>query len=300
MKKSQNHHKKFLTIIVISILIIGGSILFLKQKKAKQQTRRAANSADQNQANQTQDSNDAAGSSADDNDNQANNNSPESNNSDRPELGIGDSGKYVIELHQKLNAVDLFQKDLIDVDQFGEKTQYSVMLFQLSQNMEPNGVVDEKTWEALDNPQSFDKTALDASKIPIDPGHISEDTAQDKMIKSDEKIEVTDDTKTSKTKPDSKKTHEGKKIAYFTFDDGPHPTWTPKVKALLEKYDAKATFFVIGEQVPDHTDLVKQNFKYGCVIGNHTYTHINLSTASKKTLEEELTKTNDVIKKITG
>ena len=66
-----------------------------------------------------------------------------------------------------------------------------------------------------------------------------------------------------------------KKAVYLTFDDGPHPLITPKVLEILKKYDAKATFFCIGnnvKQYPETFELVK---KEGHSVGCHTFNHEN-------------------------
>jgi len=217
-----------------------------------------------------------------------------------PELGVGDSGKSVVLLHQKLSDLDLFPKDLVDVDRYGEKTQHSVMVFQTSQGLEPNGVVDDKTWDALNNPKPFNKDDLDLSHITIDDGHVSENVSDNDLHKADDKKDVKADDKTSKAKPDNKKHEDGKKVVYLTFDDGPNKTWTPKIKALLDKYEAKATFFTIGKNVEQFPDLVHDEAKDKCAVGNHTYTHINLETASHSDFMNEIKKTNKVIKKATG
>jgi peptidoglycan/xylan/chitin deacetylase (PgdA/CDA1 family) len=65
-----------------------------------------------------------------------------------------------------------------------------------------------------------------------------------------------------------------KKVVHFTFDDGPHPQITPWVLEQLEKYGAKATFFMVGENIvkyPEVFELVKQS---GHGIGNHTFNHL--------------------------
>ena len=67
----------------------------------------------------------------------------------------------------------------------------------------------------------------------------------------------------------------GEKTLYLTFDDGPHPLITPKVLEILKKYDAKATFFCIGNNVkkfPATFELIK---KEGHSVGSHTYNHEN-------------------------
>jgi peptidoglycan-N-acetylglucosamine deacetylase len=64
-------------------------------------------------------------------------------------------------------------------------------------------------------------------------------------------------------------------VLFLTFDDGPIPVVTPAVLELLKKYDAKATFFCIGENVRKHPDIFQQVIHEGHAIGNHTYNHLN-------------------------
>lgn len=67
---------------------------------------------------------------------------------------------------------------------------------------------------------------------------------------------------------------EGKKL-YLSFDDGPHPTITPFILNELRKYNAKATFFCIGENVVKYPDVYRQLLEEGHTTGNHTQHHIN-------------------------
>jgi peptidoglycan-N-acetylglucosamine deacetylase len=62
---------------------------------------------------------------------------------------------------------------------------------------------------------------------------------------------------------------------YLTFDDGPHPTITPWVLDLLKEFDAKATFFCIGNNVERYPDVFQEIINEGHAIGNHTYHHLN-------------------------
>ena len=61
----------------------------------------------------------------------------------------------------------------------------------------------------------------------------------------------------------------------ITFDDGPNKEFTPKVLALLGKHHAKATFFLIGNQIEENQELVKEIIDQGHTIGNHTFSHTN-------------------------
>ncbi|MDX1271883.1 polysaccharide deacetylase family protein [Bizionia paragorgiae] len=92
-----------------------------------------------------------------------------------------------------------------------------------------------------------------------------------------------------------------KKIIALTFDDGPHPEYTPKVLALLKQYEAKATFFCIGKHVEKHPEIVQAIINQGHSIGNHSYTHSNtIAFKSKQGWLEEIKRTDALITKITG
>lgn len=62
---------------------------------------------------------------------------------------------------------------------------------------------------------------------------------------------------------------------YLTFDDGPIPEVTPWVLDQLQKHQAKATFFCIGDNVRKHPEVFKRLQKEGHRVGNHTYNHLN-------------------------
>jgi peptidoglycan/xylan/chitin deacetylase (PgdA/CDA1 family) len=66
---------------------------------------------------------------------------------------------------------------------------------------------------------------------------------------------------------------ECRRAVLLTFDDGPHPEVTPAVLDLLARYRARAVFFVIGERVLQHPELVRECVRKGHAIGNHTHSH---------------------------
>ena len=78
-----------------------------------------------------------------------------------------------------------------------------------------------------------------------------------------------------------------KKVA-ITFDDGPDPTWTPKILDVLKEKNAKATFFLIGAQVEKFPGIAKRIYNEGHEIGNHTFTHPDISNIYKRYFEVEL------------
>ena len=65
------------------------------------------------------------------------------------------------------------------------------------------------------------------------------------------------------------------KEVYLTFDDGPNPETTPKLLKLLDRYNAKATFFCLGENVEAYPELYQSILDQGHAVGNHSYSHLN-------------------------
>jgi peptidoglycan-N-acetylglucosamine deacetylase len=64
------------------------------------------------------------------------------------------------------------------------------------------------------------------------------------------------------------------KVLYLTFDDGPTPDVTCEVLSILDRYQARATFFCIGRNAERHPDIYQQITTTGHVVGNHTYSHL--------------------------
>lgn len=84
-------------------------------------------------------------------------------------------------------------------------------------------------------------------------------------------------------------------VLYFTFDDGPSPTWTPRILDLLGSYGAGATFFQVGEAAAKHPTLVDLVRDRGHGVGNHTWNHPDLTRLSSEDVRDQLTRTTDVI-----
>ena len=90
------------------------------------------------------------------------------------------------------------------------------------------------------------------------------------------------------------------KKVFLTFDDGPIPEVTPWVIDCLNSFDAKATFFVVGNRIASYAKSVKRANDLGCEIGSHTYSHKNLTKLNSNEMKSEIDKSNEEIKKITG
>ncbi len=90
---------------------------------------------------------------------------------------------------------------------------------------------------------------------------------------------------------------EVKKIA-LTFDDGPHPYYTEQLLDGLKERGVVATFFVTGEHAALHPDIIKRMNEEGHLVGNHTYSHMQLTGSNKEEFKEELVATSEVIEEI--
>jgi cellulose synthase/poly-beta-1,6-N-acetylglucosamine synthase-like glycosyltransferase/peptidoglycan/xylan/chitin deacetylase (PgdA/CDA1 family) len=86
----------------------------------------------------------------------------------------------------------------------------------------------------------------------------------------------------------------------LTFDDGPDPEWTPKILDLLGRYDAHATFFVIGSKVNEHPELTRRIAAEGHELGVHTFTHAQLAGIPSWRRDAELSLTLNAIAAATG
>lgn len=91
-----------------------------------------------------------------------------------------------------------------------------------------------------------------------------------------------------------------KKHVALTFDDGPHPKVTKQILDLLEKYEAKATFFMLGSRVEYYPDLVRDVHNAGHEIGNHTWTHPVLTKLDSAKILKEFETTEQAIYNIIG
>lgn len=78
------------------------------------------------------------------------------------------------------------------------------------------------------------------------------------------------------------------KVAYLTFDDGPSTKVTPQILSILDQYQIKATFFVLGSNVDKYPEIVKQEYESGHYIANHGYTHVydNVYANAQAVLDE--------------
>jgi peptidoglycan-N-acetylglucosamine deacetylase len=86
----------------------------------------------------------------------------------------------------------------------------------------------------------------------------------------------------------------------LTFDDGPNPACTPRLLDLLAQYDVKGTFFLVGNFAEQEQALTKQIAAAGHLIGNHSWSHPNLSLSLPARIREELRRTKQTLEQIIG
>ncbi len=86
----------------------------------------------------------------------------------------------------------------------------------------------------------------------------------------------------------------------MTFDDGPHVANTPRLLDMLKQRKIKATFFVVGQCAAEYPDIMKRIIAEGHEIGNHSWSHPQLSAMSDAAVHDQLQKTQDAIVQATG
>lgn len=89
-------------------------------------------------------------------------------------------------------------------------------------------------------------------------------------------------------------------VIALTFDDGPYPKVTGHILDVLEKNGVCATFFVLGSRIEGHEDMLTRMDELGYEIGNHSFSHADLTRLSKADCQRELSDTDAEIRRVTG
>ncbi len=186
-------------------------------------------------------------------------------------LGAGDRGRFVRALQQRLARVRglAFLDPGRYYDVYDRATREAVIRVQQQADLEPTGVVDGATWDAL---AALWQQPDPVSRAPdqVDP---AQPTAHDSV---------------------------GAPLAYLTFDDGPHPAWTPQVLDLLSSYDVTATFFVLGSNVSRFPQIIERMVDAGHEAENHTFDHIWLSKAERADIVSQVRRTDEALHAVAG
>ncbi len=189
-------------------------------------------------------------------------------------LGTGDRGRAVRALHQRLARVPTlgFQYPGRYYDVYDEATREAVLQLQVEAGLPPTGVVDGATWEALEAAvaeAARESQGVAPSTSPPAAAHAAHGGA-------------------------------GEPVVYLTFDDGPHPTWTPQVLEVLARHGAIATFFVLGQNVEAYPELASRLVEAGHDAENHTFDHASLDKVDRETFIAEVRDTDDAIHAAAG
>ncbi|WP_376701718.1 polysaccharide deacetylase family protein [Cohnella xylanilytica] len=91
-----------------------------------------------------------------------------------------------------------------------------------------------------------------------------------------------------------------RKVVAFTFDDGPNPIYTPQLLDIFREANGKATFYMIGEQIERSPDTARAVLEQGHEIGNHTYTHPDVTKLDEEARRSELLRSERIILETTG
>ena len=144
---------------------------------------------------------------------------------------------------------------------------------------------------------STDETAPSATSSESTETSAAETTAQ-----TDESVSSTHDSNNSDTvKRIDYELDPSKPTIAITFDDGPNATTTMGVLDILEKYQVRASFFLIGTNINDESaKSVKRAFDLGCDIENHSKTHSYMDKMTADEIKDEVAYVNDKVKEITG
>ena len=189
-------------------------------------------------------------------------------------IGTGDQGRRVRALQQRLARV----RSLGFADPgryyrvYDEATREAVLKLQVEAGLPPTGVVDGPTWEALEAAVEREQARFEEAAPATAPPRVTH-TAHGAA---------------------------GEPVVYLTFDDGPHPTWTPQVLEVLSRYGAKATFFVLGQSVEAYPTLTARLVAEGHDAENHTFDHASLDKVDRETFIAEVRDTDDAIHAAAG
>lgn len=158
-----------------------------------------------------------------------------------------------------------------------------------------SGTIDQEGNMSNDNPEDTAPDDTEKDK--------SEDNDQPQSdLPENENSEENQDTSIVDADKKEEESKEEKKYLALTFDDGPYPKVTNRILDVLEENGAKATFFVMGNRLDTngdtYKDAVKRAYSLGCQIGNHTYSHKDLTKLSVNEIKKEISRANEIINTI--
>ncbi|WP_276812543.1 polysaccharide deacetylase family protein [Faecalibaculum rodentium] len=194
---------------------------------------------------------------------------------------------------------------IVATDEFGNKTERQATLDRVEDTTKPQLKSDNKTLKVKQG-TAFELSGITATDdMDPEPAITWDEDSIDMTKAGDYEVTVVaTDRSGNKSELKQKVTVEknpeyGNKVVFLTFDDGPSEN-TGKILKILEKYDAKATFFVTGNGQADN-HYIKEAYDQGNAIGLHTYTHdYSYVYSSVDNYFQDLQQISDMVKDITG
>lgn len=194
---------------------------------------------------------------------------------------------------------------IVATDEFGNKTERQATLDRVEDTTKPQLKSDNKTLKVKQG-TAFELSGITATDdMDPEPAITWDEDSIDMTKAGDYEVTVVaTDRSGNKSELKQKVTVEknpeyGNKVVFLTFDDGPSEN-TGKILKILEKYDAKATFFVTGNGQADN-HFIKEAYDQGNAIGLHTYTHdYSYVYSSVDNYFQDLQQISDMVKDITG
>lgn len=86
----------------------------------------------------------------------------------------------------------------------------------------------------------------------------------------------------------------------LTFDDGPETNYTPRILSILSRHRVRAAFFCLGQHVAAYPNVLRQIVNQGHIVGNHSWSHADLSKVTVEEVRSEIRQTNQAIRNLTG
>lgn len=129
---------------------------------------------------------------------------------------------------------------------------------------------------------------------------VSADYGEGGTVRDTEPQKASEAEKSTKENTSGASSPEESGYVALTFDDGPHPVYTKMLLDGLAERQIKATFFVIGSNIPGNEDLILRMYQEGHLIGNHTYDHVKICDLSGADACAQLEKTSALVREITG
>ena len=220
-------------------------------------------------------------------------------------LGSGDRGRNVKALHQRLACLRVpgFNDPGRYFDEYHEATRRAVVRFQADHGLTPTGVVGAVTWQAIEEAAAASPDCNVQALVP--PSNARFVLARAALVDDSPADNQPADEEPASDRPADVAARPsygeaGQPIVYLTFDDGPHASYTLPMLDILSRYDAFATFFVLGVQVQRFPEVLERVLVGGHRIASHTVNHLSLANLTREEFIGEVLGGDEAIRAVVG